>query len=343
MRKNRVRRVLIAVGEQSATENPYIALLVANLKTHLEVDYFTWPRALFGRYDVIHIHWPEAFIASRTRLVRFAKWVLAVMLILRLAMLRVAIVRTVHNEEPHDNLDFLASSLIDLCNKRTDEFIVLNPLTSSPCIARTTEIPHGHYRDWYPPVAPTGSRVPQRAILFGLLRSYKGIDELLDGLNASGDDDLFSLLICGRPDSPRLAQRLVDHSRRDPRVEIDLRYIDDNSLLGYLRNADLVVLPYRVLGNSGAALLALSLNRPLLLPRQNSSELLQSEFGEQYVYLYEPPITSGKIIRALRDIGKAPIRSAANMSRREWADLAIAHVSVYERARNRDVLGTRRS
>ena len=45
-----------------ATTNPYITMLDRALADELGSGHlrFSWLRALFGRYDVFHWHWPEA-------------------------------------------------------------------------------------------------------------------------------------------------------------------------------------------------------------------------------------------------------------------------------------------
>src|SRR3546814_10110494 len=55
--------------------------------------------------------------------------------------------------------------------------------------------------------------------------------------------------------------------------------------------ADAVVLPYRDIVNSGSALLALSRFRPVIAPRLGSLIELQGQVGEDWLWLYDGPLT----------------------------------------------------
>lgn len=48
------------------TTNPYIVMLGETLRTTPGVVLlnFSWRRALFGRFDVFHVHWPEILVTD---------------------------------------------------------------------------------------------------------------------------------------------------------------------------------------------------------------------------------------------------------------------------------------
>ncbi len=95
-------------------------------------------------------------------------------------------------------------------------------------------------------------------LCFGLMRPYKGIDLLLEawrGIEAA------ELWIAGMPRmdiSPLQAAA-------PPGVRFVPRFIDGHELPAYFRRADLVVLPYREIDQSGVLFTALAFARPLLL------------------------------------------------------------------------------
>jgi glycosyltransferase involved in cell wall biosynthesis len=95
-------------------------------------------------------------------------------------------------------------------------------------------------------------------LCFGLMRPYKGIDVLLEAWRGIESAELW---IAGAPRmdiSPLLAAA-------PPGVRFVPRFIGDGELPAYFRRADLVVLPYREIDQSGVLFTALAFGKPLLL------------------------------------------------------------------------------
>ncbi len=129
---------------------------------------------------------------------------------------------------------------------------------------RVHVIPHGaftHLADGTgiggpaPPVPQTDKQV---VLFFGLLRPYKGLDVLLEAWRGIEDAELW---IVGMPrmDISRL------HMSAPSSVRFVPRFVPDRELPGYFRRADLVVLPYREIEQSGVLFTALAFAKPLLL------------------------------------------------------------------------------
>ena len=77
----------------------------------------------------------------------------------------------------------------------------------------------------------------------------------------------------------RLAQPLAN-------VQLHLGYIPDPELQYYLNAADVFVLPYDKITNSGSAILSLSFNLPVLAPELPCFIALQKRFGAGWVATY---------------------------------------------------------
>jgi glycosyltransferase involved in cell wall biosynthesis len=108
-------------------------------------------------------------------------------------------------------------------------------------------------------VAPPRFESSLPVVLFaGLLRPYKGLDVLLEAWRGFDGAELW---IVGMPRMDTAALRAA----APPGVRFDERFISDAELRGYLRRADLVVLPYRTSDQSGIALTALAFGKPLLV------------------------------------------------------------------------------
>ena len=135
-------------------------------------------------------------------------------------------------------------------------------------------IPHGNYIDYYPNEvtksdARRGLGLPDHAFVYlflGLLRPYKGLEDLFDAFKKI-EDSKARLLVVGRvfgDDSYdlKLKKRIGD----DFRIKLVPEFIPDKDLQIYLKASDIFVLPYKDITTSGAAALALSFGRPILAP-----------------------------------------------------------------------------
>jgi glycosyltransferase involved in cell wall biosynthesis len=137
------------------------------------------------------------------------------------------------------------------------------------------------------------------------------------------------LLVVGRPDPPALEEQLRRLAAADERVRLHLRFLDDEDLQYYLNATDLVVLPYRQVLNSGSALLALSFDRPVLVPRLGALEELQRTVGDAWVRTYRGAFTTDALDEALawalaRRPGPAPLDGLA------WEGIAEATLAAFE-------------
>jgi glycosyltransferase involved in cell wall biosynthesis len=129
--------------------------------------------------------------------------------------------------------------------------------------ARVHVIPHGAFAHLaaQPPGAavelPSETRAPV-VLCFGLIRPYKGIDVLLEAWRAVQGAELW---VVGMP-----RMDLSEQIARAPAgVRFVTRFVSDEELAAYFRRADLVVLPYREIDQSGVLFTALAFGRPLLL------------------------------------------------------------------------------
>ena len=282
-------RVLQSFPEPRPTTNPYIVMLRNSLAADpgIELATFSWSRFLTGRFDVFHAHWPEILVNGRSPLKRFARQVLFLLGLLRLRATRVAIVRTLHNLELPTGISRRERWLLQLFERWTTLLIALNPVTEISTKPSVT-ILHGHYRDWYAS-RPREPRVTGRIAYVGLIRRYKAVDTLIRAftrLPAGGQGHELSLYVGGRPSSTELATELAELGGDDHRIELALDFLSDAELVAALTAAELVVLPYREMHNSGTVLAALSLDARVLVPDNAVNDLLSAEVGPGWVFRY---------------------------------------------------------
>lgn len=336
-------RVMQSFGTPRTTTNPYIIMLDQALAATGGVEHlrFSWRQALWGRYDVFHWHWPEVKLHGGSPLSSAGKFALTALLWARHAVSRrIAVVRTVHNLElPDDNGARLW--LLRRIERQADHRIVLNETTELPPGTAKTVILHGHYRDWYAP-QPRSERVPGRLGTFGGVRRYKGVAGFVDAYaSAVAHDPALSMTIGGKASSPDLADDLRARVDGLPGVALRLEFLSDAELVELVTESELVVLAYRFMHNSGSVLAALSLDRPVLVPRNEPNEALAVEVGAAWVQMYDGEVDADDLRRALDAVRRLPAGERPDLSRREWGDAGPAHAAVYRAALRDRRLGTR--
>lgn len=100
-------------------------------------------------------------------------------------------------------------------------------------------------------------------LFFGLIRSYKGLDLLLEAFKELPED--YQLLVAGEVygDEEPYRQQLADHPAAE-RAHLHLRYIDDQEVPLFYSASDLNVLPYRSATQSGIMAVALHFEVPVV-------------------------------------------------------------------------------
>ena len=197
---------------------------------------------------------------------------------------------------------------------------------------RVHVIPHGAFAHLTrPPVerplSPELAEVTRPVVLlFGRVEPYKGLDVLLEAWRGVPDAELW---IVGSSRTP-----LDDLVRTaPPRVRWVTRFVADAELPALFRRADLVVLPYREIDQSGVLFTALAFGRPLLLTAVGGFPEVAAEGAAALV----PPEDPGALraaLRALLDDPAERARLAANArtaadGRYSWARVAEATEALY--------------
>ncbi|WP_170226345.1 glycosyltransferase [Rudaeicoccus suwonensis] len=326
--------VLQSVPRPRPTTNPYNVMLADELRQRPDVDLrmFSWREALTQRHAVFHAHWPEILVAGPTPMRRAVRQMLFTALLLKWTAQHTAIVRTVHNLELPEGISRRERLLLQLFERRTVGRVRLNPQTPVPADTPVATIVHGHYRPWYAPFERPASE-PGRLTYFGLLRRYKGLDTLIAAFGQTvADHPELTLAIAGKPSSVELAQSLLDLAADDPRISLQLDFLDTRELVEHVSRAEIVVLPHTHMHNSGSALAALSLDRPVLMQDNEVNRQLSNEVGPGWVHLYAGALTGEVLCDALDRLRREPPAARPDLSAREWAPAAQAHVDLYRRS-----------
>jgi glycosyltransferase involved in cell wall biosynthesis len=331
-------RVLASFGELRPTTNPYLKQLAHEVAAQpgVELLLFSWRTAFLGRYDVFHVHWPEIMLEGRTPLRRAVRRLQAALFALRLLVTRTPVVRTWHNLERPSGLARVDHVVLDLFDRATVLRIRLNDSSPMPPDAPHVTIAHGHYRQWFRDY-PRTPLVTGRIAFVGRIRRYKGVETLIEAFGAVDDPEL-SLHVAGLASTDELVEVLSGLAAPDPRVTLRFEYLDDAAFVEAVTAAELVVLPYRHMHNSGSVLAALSLDRPVLVPDNEVNRRLSAEVGPGWIHLYSDEVTGDDLVEVFQSLRRSPLDGSPDLDGRAWDLAGPAHARAYRQA----LAGTKR-
>lgn len=305
-------------------DNPYQELLYERFRLAGDVVDYVTPRSQrellpslvrarrSGR-DVFHIHWVWPFTVGFPRSKRLRYWHLRLVLAAA-RRLGYTVVWTAHNVLPHDP-HFHDDEAACRALARSADLVIAHShgaLEQLSAIGartrRSAVIEHGSYIGVYPErVSRTEARTqlglePDDVVylFFGLIRTYKGIDELVEAYRLARTPKT-KLLIAGSCAEPRL-RRLLKEEADAGRVVWHDGFVTHDDVQSYFAAADVAVLPYRRISTSGSALLALSFGTPLVT---TPSPALESVPADAY-YAYDGSVQglAHALVQAREDDGR---------------------------------------
>jgi glycosyltransferase involved in cell wall biosynthesis len=139
------------------------------------------------------------------------------------------------------------------------------------------------------------------------------------------------LLVAGAPHSLELGDEVRAAAGDDPRVRLELARIPDEAVQRYLRAADLVALPFRDITNSASALLALSFDRPVLVPARGAMGELRALAGGHWVRTYDGELVPAELAAAL-DWAGWPRAAPPRLEALAWPGIARRTLAAYASA-----------
>ena len=199
---------------------------------------------------------------------------------------------------------------------------------------KITVIPHGVLTpagdDGLPPEL-AGVEGPV-ALFFGLLRPYKGLDILLEAWRGIEGAELW---VVGMPRMDTSALRAA----APPGVRFVERFVPDAQVAALFRRADLAVLPYREIDQSGVLFTALGAGTPLVLSAVGGFPEVAAQGAAELVVPGDPAALHDALVRLLADpaarerLAAGARRAAAE--RYGWDDIARRHLELYARLAGR--------
>jgi glycosyltransferase involved in cell wall biosynthesis len=188
---------------------------------------------------------------------------------------RLPLVSSVHDVRPHSSkYDGVDTRLLRRLYRddRTGHLIVFHDVLKHELISdfgvepeRVSVLPHPlDGRDLRDPELAEPDR--PFALMFGTLRTNKGIPVLLEALRSIGEGTDFDVVVAGGQSDHQLESRLVEAASRLPRLSVEVGYVSQARKRKLFSTASLVVLPYtRFHSQSGVLADAYAYRVPLLV------------------------------------------------------------------------------
>lgn len=209
-------------------------------------------------------------------------------------------------------------------------------------------IPHGAFAHLTSaPVAPPpfGQEPPGPVVLFfGLIRPYKGLDVLLQAWRSlsAAQRGQAQLWVAGMPRMDLGQYGLAgietpagQRAAAQEGIHVAPHFIADAELPAYFARADLVVLPYREIDQSGVLFTALAFGKPLLLSDVGGFPEIAATGAATTVPAGDPEVLAGALTQLLGDPAALTRMAAAAQAAADgpysWVEAAYAHMRLYER------------
>lgn len=331
---------------KNVSANPYNSLLYSEIKKHgVRVIESDKEYLRHGIFDILHVHWPENFLNRESALSTFRSCRKILSLFDKVRRKGSKIIWTIHEARAHEQYyPFWENQYLLGLAKRLDAVISMNksslklarnsllPLSNVPSFV----IPHGHYRSVYP---NSLSRIEARSRLgispssfvfayFGMIRPYKNVPLLIRAFRELDRPDTV-LLVAGNPQGQAHEREVVSAAKGSDSVRLVLNRIDNEEIQVYLNAADLVVLPFKRICNSGSTLLGLSFDRPVLVPRIGAMAELQNSIGRNWVQTYDGDLTSEALREAINWVLHDSRGKLAPLDDLGWSSIACQTIEAY--------------
>lgn len=360
---------LTVLFTSGSDKNPYHNLLFEGLEQN-GVEPIREPKPLFlpltravlrnNNIDVIHLGWLYGFymvreftpssILNTVITIGRAFWFCIDLLLVRLLGTR--LVWTVHNKYHHERhypriekgLNIVVSDIVHtLTVKCSTAKETISQLYRVHNDAKIAVIPDGNYIDAYPNKTKRNEARDHLEIddgfvylYFGLIRLYKGVEQLIDKFQEIEKENV-ELWIVGNPKTEAISERIRSESVEDDRIRTKLEYVPDEEVQYYMNAADVLVLPYQDILNSGSVYLGMSFGKPIIAPKIGC---IPSTVATRNNLLYDPNDQKGLqnellnvIDKELTEIGQRNLQRTKELS---WFEVGKEYKHLYTDSRRFD-------
>lgn len=336
--------------------NPYQKALAGSLsKESVDVSFGTVFRLFsalrsaknYWKPDILHLHWHHPFLLAGSVLKTIIKSVSFIGELLALKLFGIKIIWTVHNITSHEGRFsavelFFSKLLAQICDKILvhSQFAKYEVQKMDGVIedSQILVIPHGNYINSYENVIKRSKARNQLQIVtgdflflyFGQIRPYKGVSELINAFKKL-DNPQATLLIAGKPCNNEISEDILKRCDKNENIKTIFEFIPDDEIQIYMNAVDVVVLPYRDILTSGAAILAMSFGRAVIAPAIGCMPDVLDKEGS---FLYNPSEKNGLLTAMQRALGVDLIKMGKHnfqlAKQLQWDDIARQTYQVYQ-------------
>lgn len=295
-------------------------------------------KALHGEGDILHLHWVHGPATSSTAFRAILRVVLFVFAILIWRLRGKKVVWTVHNLANHEKQRLWLDRWNSLVVAWLAHVVLVHGETARSIVARTFRLPeakvrvvfHGNYATTVDAQYLDYRHEGIRFLFFGLIRSYKGIPDLVSAFQRlEGNHQLH---IVGMIKDEALRREIETIASDDSRISLKFTYVSNDDLAELLAWCDVVVLPFREILTSGSLLMALTAGRPVVIPHAG---VLTEYATNRCAFFYDPSSPDG-LFGALRtateteDIGKKAAAARERALDFDWTAIGVHLAHIYQ-------------
>ena len=257
---------------------------------------FPLSAALEKNIDLLVLDWVHSFFISESVLVSLFKTSLQFVDRLLVRNRKIPIIWNMHNlhrhDKKHQNLEKFNFKKLAAC---VDGIRVFNDFSVNEVknyLGLKEEppvlcIPQGEYK------VPINNGAFSKSLygfsnnvivilFFGSIRSGKGLDVFLNTFSKNKNKNI-KLIVAGKSVEEELAKKVKFLALMDERIVLNDTFIPDEQVTELFLIADLVVLPYESISNSGVQLLAHSFAKPILA---NDIPIFRSTLSGDYTEFF---------------------------------------------------------
>ena len=303
-------------------DNPFLAILLASarnagfrVRSVVALSDFVAAAGELGAGDVIHMNWTAQVTQSARTPWGAENGIRRLLAAIDNARARGAkLIWTLHNALAHDARNVkqdarlgaelaARADIIHVMNRATERLVTDYRLPPD----RIRIIPHPSYAGVYKPQDEPRSQETARellgaspdrfaALMLGHMKPYKGALDLIAAAESASRS--LTLMLAGR--GTARDWRAIEAALGDQLETVVHRgYVNSDEVPLWFDAADVTVLPYRRILNSGSALLSATFGVPVILPDEPS---VLAEFGdEEWVVTYDRNDQVAGIRRVLND------------------------------------------
>lgn len=326
--------------------NPYQKLMYASLAKRFDIRIKGYKEQLFSKelleknrdnFDCIHLHWLHVFMDFARE--DGAESFLDVLGFAR--SLGYKIIYTAHNIISHDSQYKERERQFRRSVTELFDYVLVHGEYAKKLIvskigvdaAKVYVVPHGSYEGYYPNY--TNRDIARKRfdiaddtyvyLFFGNVKGYKGVDALLDAYEGVRARHINTrLIIAGRIFEESTGQLIQSYVDKDPTIIFKPGFIEEDDAQYYFNATDMVVLPYKRILTSGAALLSFSYHKPIIAPRSGLIPEIVEDGKQGYLFSdyseMEKLMEHG--LRASRDNGKTTNFDFTFVNKRlRWSDI----------------------